>query len=129
MGSRFLQSEPGLLLGQIASLVPKAAESVSRFARGMAAAILPSLVSRFMAVARRGKKNDDGKGSASHSEANSKFFAGSSTAKGDGVDGADFGWMFLAPPMAPRPSPRPRSARRLRARFRARQFLRPPWMR
>lgn len=72
--------------------------------------------SRFMAVARRRRKADDDKGSASHSKANSKFFAASSTAKGDGVDGADFGSMFLAPPMTPRPSPRPRSAR-LRARF------------
>ncbi|MCC6478289.1 MAG: hypothetical protein IT552_03675 [Sphingomonadaceae bacterium] len=124
-----MQSEPGLLIKQIASLVPQAAKSVSRFVRDMAAAILPSLVSRFMAVARRRRKADDDKGSASHSEANSKFFAASSTAKGDGVDGADFGSMFLAPPMTPRPSPRPRSARRLRARFRARHFLKPPWMR
>jgi hypothetical protein len=46
-----LQSEPSLLLKQIASLVPKAATAVSRFAQGMAAALLPSLVSRFMAVA------------------------------------------------------------------------------
>lgn len=124
-----MQSEPGLLLKQIASLVPQAAKSVSRFARSMAAAILPSLVSRFMAVARRGKKDDEEKGSASHSEATSKFFAGSSTKGGDAVDGADLGSMFLAPPMAPRPSPRPRSARRLRARFRARHFMKPPWMR
>ena len=129
MGSRFLQSEPGLLIQQIASLVPQAAKSVSRFARSMAAAILPSLVSRFMAVARRRKKTEDDKGSASHSEATSKFFAGSSTSASDAVGGADFGSMFLAPPMAPRPSPRPRTARRLRARFRARHFLRPPWLR
>lgn len=114
---------------QIASLVPQAAKSVSRFARSMAAAILPSLVSQFMAVARPRKKTEDDKGSASHSEATSKFFAGSSTTGGDAVDGADLGSMFLAPPMAPRPNPRPRSARKLRARFRARHFMKPPWMR
>jgi hypothetical protein len=124
-----LQSEPGLLIKQIASFVPQAAKSVSRFVRGMAVAILPSLVSRFMAVACRRKKTDDDKGSASHSEPTSKFFAGSSKVTSDAVDGADFGSMFLAPPMAPRLSPRPRSARRLRARFRARHFMKPPWMR
>lgn len=129
MGSRFLQSEPGLLIQQIASLVPQAAKSVSRFVRGMAVAILPSLASRFMAVARSCKKADDETGSASHSEATSKFVARSNTEASDAVDGADFGSMFLAPPMAPRPGTRPRSIRRLRTRFRARHFLRPPWMR
>jgi hypothetical protein len=95
----------------------------------MAAAILPSLVSRFMAVARPDKKADEGKGSVSHSEATSKFFTTSGTTTSDAADGADFGSMFLAPPMAPRPTPRPRSMRRLRARFRARHFMKPPWMR
>jgi hypothetical protein len=95
----------------------------------MAAAILPSLVSRFMAVARRDKKSDDDKGSTSHSEASSQFFATSGATASDAVEAADFGSMFLAPPMAPRPTPRPRSIRRLRARFRARHFMKPPWMR
>jgi len=124
-----LQSEPSLLLKQIASLVPKAATAVSRFAQGMAAVLLPSLVSRFMAVVRPVKKSDDDKGSASHSEATSQFFGGTASSTGGDVDGVDLGSMFLAPPLAPRPNPRPRSARRLRALFRTRNFLRPPWLR
>jgi hypothetical protein len=124
-----LQSEPGLLLKQIASLVPKATAAVSRFALGMATVLLPSLVSRFMEVARPAKKSDDDKGSASHSEATSRFFGGTASSTGDAVDGADLGSMFLAPPLAPRPNPRPRSARRLRALFRTRNFLKPPWLR
>lgn len=123
-----MRSQPGLLLGQIASLVPHAATAVSRFISTVARGI-PSLLSRFMAVARPAKKTEDDKGSDSHSEAMSRFFSGASSASGDTVDGADFGSIFLAPPMTPRPSPRPRSTRhRLRARFRARHFFKPPSM-
>lgn len=122
MGSRFLQSEPGLLLGQIASLVPEAAKLASRFVRNAAL----SLLSRFMAVARPAKKKSIGDaGSASSTEITSSFFATS----GKAAESADFGSMFLAPPLAPRPTPRPRTARqRLRAKFRARHFVKPPWM-
>jgi hypothetical protein len=110
--------------------VPEAAKSVSRFVRDAALALIPSLVSRFMAVARPAKKSKGGAASASDSEITSAFFSTSSSNAEGAVDGADFGSMFLAPPMAPRPTPRPRTARRrLRARFRARNFLKPPWMR
>jgi len=95
----------------------------------MALALAPSLVSRFMAVARRTEKTKGGAGSASHTEITSSFFSTSdSTSEGVG-DGADFGSMFLAPPLAPRPKPPRAVRRRLRSRFRARHFLKPPWMR
>jgi len=109
--------------------VPEAAKSVSRFVRGTALTIVPSLVSRFMAVARRAKKAKGGAGSASHTEITSSFFSTSGSTSEGVADGADFGSMFLAPPLAPRPKP-PRGVRgRLRSRFRARQFLKPPWLR
>lgn len=129
MGSRFLQSQPGLLIGQIASLVPQAVKSASRFVRHALAAI-PSLVSRFMAVARPAKKKSKGDaGSASHNEITSAFLSTTDKAEGAAEDGADFGSMFLAPPMAPSPKPAKLSRRRLRARFKARNFIKPPWMR
>jgi len=124
-----LQSEPGLLIQQIASLVPQAAKSVSRFLRHTLA-VIPSLVSRFMAVAARpAKKGKGGAGSASHTEITSAFFSTSRSGADGADDGADFGSMFLAPPMAPSPKPAKVSRRRLRARFKARNFLKPPWMR
>ncbi|HQS97643.1 MAG TPA: hypothetical protein PK823_14240 [Novosphingobium sp.] len=52
-----MRSQPGLLLGQIASLVPHAATAVSRFISTVARGI-PSLLSRFMAVALRGDNYD-----------------------------------------------------------------------
>jgi hypothetical protein len=108
--------------------VPQAAKSVSRFVRATALALVPSLVSRFMAVARRAKKAKGGAGSASHTEITSSFFTTSGSASEGGAE-ADFGSMFLAPPLAPRPKPPRATRRRLRARFRARHFLKPPWMR
>jgi hypothetical protein len=109
--------------------VPQAAKSASRFVHRALAAI-PSLVSRFMVVARPAKKKSKGDaGSASHSEITSAFLSTTDKAEGALEDGADFGSMFLAPPMAPSPKPAKLSRRRLRARFRARNFLKPPWMR
>ena len=109
--------------------MPQAAKSVSRFVRGTALALVPTLVFRFMAVARRAKKAKGGTGSASHTEITSSFFSTSGSTSEGGAEGADFGSMFLAPPLAPRPKPPRAVRRRLRSRFRARQFLKPPWMR
>jgi hypothetical protein len=109
--------------------VPQAAKSVSRFVRNTALALVPNLVSRFMAVARRAKKTKGGAGSTSHSEITSSFFSTSGSTSEGMADGADFGSMFLAPPLAPRPKPPRAVRRRLRSRFRARHFLKPPWIR
>jgi hypothetical protein len=108
--------------------VPKAAKSVSRFVRD-AAALIPSLVSRFMAVARPKTKTDGKAGAASGNQITSAFFSTSGSKSGGEVEGADFGSMFLASPLAPRPQPPRTTRRRLRARFRARHFMKPPWMR
>lgn len=95
-----------------------------------ALAAIPSLVSRFMAVACPAKKKSKGEaGSASHSEITSVFLSTMDKIEGEVEDGADFGSMFLAPPMAPSPKPAKLSRRRLRTRFKARNFLKPPWMR
>lgn len=117
------------MLQQIASLAPKAGQAVSRFVSNVALALVPRLASRFMAAARP-KRKDKGGGaaSASSNEITSSFFSSSGNASDGAADLAEFGSMFLAPPLAPRPKP-PRTVRRLRSRFRARQFLKPPWMR
>lgn len=112
-----------------AGYVPQAAKSVSRFVRAAALALVPSLVSRFMAVARRTKKSNGGADSASHTEITSRFLSTSGSASEGAANGADFGSMFLALPLAPRPKPPRTVRRRLRSRFRARHFLKPPWMR
>lgn len=67
--------------------------------------------------------------SFSQEQARRSFFTTSGSNAEGAVDGADFGSMFLAPPLAPRPKPPRVTRRRLRARFRARHFLKPPWMR
>jgi len=94
---------------------------VSRFVRDMALAA-PTLVSRFMAVARRSTGKTGDSGAASNSEAPASFFS-ANAGQGSGQGEIEVSSSFLAPPMAPRPAPRPRR-RTLRARFRSRFFAR-----
>jgi hypothetical protein len=100
------------LLGQIASLVPQAAKTISRFVGD---------VTRVFAHYATSATGGDGKGGqAGTGDAEippSLPATGEGKDRGDGAsDASDFASMFLAPVLAPRPRPhpRPRVLRRLR---------------
>lgn len=125
MGSRFLQSEPGPLLKQIAIIIPLAARAVSRFMRRELLSLIPSLTSCFMAVARPTKRGEDKDAASVGDTATTSRFLSSSDERADEAASPGHWSKFLAPrPKQPRPT-----RKRLRSRFRARHFLKPPWLR
>lgn len=117
MGSRFLQSEPGLLLHQIASFTSNA---VSRFVRD-AVTFAPKLCAMFGSVAGRARGPlSTGKSTGRDAPTNPQPVSTTQTDQ----DGAAISSAFLAPPLAPQPAPKARPRRTLRARFRSRFFAR-----